>query len=345
MSEHRSIASAGVAALLVLAGCSSSGSSPAAAASPDSGTRGDAPADSATGTTPCEGGSTLKLANANNYDFTGSLDIKPYPLAEFSDVVIDWSGLTKDLQGHDLNPATDLNYTGLIVLNNLTEQEVEQRLSTNTLDQSYITAYLSVNLSGNTSVHLSDYTVFGNDIGITTYFKQGYGVWLLTLATGTTPGVGTRMAAFLEPDPTATSTQLSIGNDSTKLSFTVDLQSLQKLSVPAATTSLTTDWSGITLKGDGSKFEATDVDEVMLAHYASMTVAELQERFLDIEQLADDEWTASVTSGTTSPFTDLDSSKGAFTGITDQGVWLLALRCTTCANPAPPFVTVLQTCP
>ena len=30
-----------------------------------------------------------------------------------------------------------------------------------------------------------------------------------------------------------------------------------------------------------------------------------------------------------------------FTGFTGEGTWILALRCSTCSNPAPPFATVL----
>ena len=46
--------------------------------------------------------------------------------------------------------------------------------------------------------------------------------------------------------------------------------------------------------------------------------------------------------GTTASLGDATNGGAAFDGFSGNGVWLLALRCTTCANPAPLFLTVLE---
>ena len=293
----------------------------------------------------CSGGS-VTLTDENNYVFSGTLDIQSYPLKEFSDVLFDWGGLTKDLQGHDLNPATDIDTSAIIVLSpELTEEDIEEGLSTNTLSQSAMVAYLSLSPNGTTQASLSEYTVFGNDIDIETYFEASYGNWLFTIATGDTPGVGTRMTSFLQPGAEATAESLTLTDDATLLTVDVDLTTLTPLAVEAGTANLSVDWSGLTAKGDGSEFVARDVDQVMVAHYASLGLSDLEEQFLDIELIADTIWTVSVSSGTTVDFANLYSATDDFTGIDDEGVWILALRCTTCANPAPPFLSILQPCP
>mgnify|MGYP005741916403 CR=1 FL=1 len=38
---------------------------------------------------------------------------------------------------------------------------------------------------------------------------------------------------------------------------------------------------------------------------------------------------------------DLATLSG-FTGFSGDGIWILALTCSTCANPAPLFLTVLE---
>lgn len=333
-----------VLATLCLAGCGSDG---------DTGS--DAVADAmldAADTDPgwealapvCPQGTSVPLTDDDNYTFTGSLDIQSYDLAALSDPLFDWGGLQFDLQGHPMDPADDVDQAAVIVFTNITEEEIEAGLSTNTLEQSHVTLFTQVETGNATSAHLSEFTVFGNDIDVEQYFEEGYGVWLLTVTRGTTPGVGTLMAAFLRPLATATANTLDLTTDSTVLDFTVDLQSAAGIPLAPATKELTLDWTGLATKGNGIELASGEVDQVMVGHYPDLDLADIEKQFLDVELLAQDLWTADVASGTTLELSTLDGASGPFPGISPQGTWLLALRCTTCANPVPPFIARLVPC-
>ena len=173
-----------------------SGSSGSSSSNPDgdSGDDGGVPDTQAGDGSNCSPGNTVLLSDSNNYKFKGSLSIKSYTLGALSDPVFDWSGLTKDLQGHAL-AQSDINYSAIIVFINLTQEQIEAELTSNTISQSSIEAYVSLDTTGITSARMDQYTLFGNPIGIETEFTASTGVWMLTLASGTTAGSGTRMAA------------------------------------------------------------------------------------------------------------------------------------------------------
>ena len=76
----------------------------------------------------------------------------------------------------------------------------------------------------------------------------------------------------------------------------------------------------------------------MLGYYAGATVEDLQEQFLDLELIADQTWSIELTGTTGYDLAEIPD----FTGFTTDGTWILALTCSTCANPAPLFLTVLE---
>ena len=146
----------------------------------------------------CDATSDLTLDDANNYAFDGALDIRSTPLPSGSDPVFDWSGLTTDLQGHPLDPVDDIDNVAVIAFWSLTHAEVEAGLSTDSLAQEDLAVFVAYEPGDATSAHLSQLTLLGNDIDVEQYFEVGYAeTWMLTVTTGTVPGVGTRMAAFL----------------------------------------------------------------------------------------------------------------------------------------------------
>jgi len=293
---------------------------------------------------PCEGVSAaMTLTDEHNYTFEGALDIESTPVAPLTDITFDFSGLQHDLLGHDLDPTSELDMASAIVFN-LTEDEVEYGLSTGTLDQVHVTIFSSQETAGETELLLSNMFLFGNDFDIETYLEPDSGAWLLNLAEGTTPGVGTQMAAFFEPVDGETNTVVEVTDSSTILDFTVDLASMTKPAVPADDPALTVDWSGIETDGQGIEMADGLVDQVMVGRY-DLTVEELEEQFLFIELIAEELYSADVTEGTSLDLTLLQDEDGnTFPGVDDQGTWLMALRCMTCVNPAPPALTILTAC-
>jgi hypothetical protein len=286
----------------------------------------------------------LVLIDANNYSFDGLMNISSYPAAELTDVLIDWSAVDTDLQTHPMDPETDVNTMSLVVFTYLTHEEVEIGLSQNTLQQADVGLYLFTDVTGQTSESMSECTLFGTDVDVETYFELDYGQsWLITLSKGSTPGVGTLMAAFLDPTPGEENTEVILDNESTTLTVDVDIMSATALPAPADT-ALTIDWTGLTIDGQGNEMKMGDIDQVMVGYYASLTPTDLEDNLLDLEYVHDGMWYLDLTAGgTTAELSTLTDDDGnAFTGITAEGTWILALRCTTCPNPAPPFLTVFE---
>ena len=286
----------------------------------------------------------LILADANNYSFQGDMNIASYPAAELTDVLIDWSAVTEDLQTHPMDAAEDVNTMSLVVFTYLSHEEVEVGLSENTLQQADVGLYLFTDVTGMTSEYMSETTLFGTDVDVETYFETNYGKsWLITLAHGNTPGVGTLMAAFLDPTPGDPGSEAVLDNTSTTLTVDVDITSATTVEAPADTP-LTIDWSGLTIDGQGNEMKMGDIDQVMVGYYETLTPTDLEDQLLDLEYIHDGMWYLDLSSGgTTADLTTLTDDIGSpFGGITDAGTWLLALRCTTCPNPAPPFLTIFE---
>ena len=322
-------------ALLGLAGCPTDDDDDTGSAGDDTAGDDDIAADA------------LDLADANNYGFTGTMDITSYPVAAYADILIDWSALTHDLQGHPVDILTEINTSSIIVFRYLTHEEVEVGLTNNTLMMADVALFVFADVTGTTSVYLSEHTLFGTDVDVETYFHRSYGLsWLHTLSTGDSPGVGTRMAAFLDPLETTRKTRVFLSNDSTVLEVDADLTSLIPVEVDLGGP-FSIDWSGLTTDGQGNEIAFGDIDQVMIAHYLTLSPADLEEQLLDLEYVDDGTWILDLTTG--GMVADLseatDEAGQAFEGIDAEGTWILALRCTECPNPAPPFLTVLQATP
>ncbi len=306
---------------------------------------GDDDDDDTTGGDPCETGTgDLAVVDDNNYDFVGTLDISTEEVQELTSITIDWSGLTLDMQGHPVDP-TEIDMVSAVVFRYLSEEEIEEGLSTNTLEQADVALYVFAETAGLTSIELGELTLFGTDIDVETYFEASYGTWLITLAKGTTPGAGTVMPVFLQPVVAPAETTVYVTNDSTLLTVDANLAGVTSLPAPVDTP-LTVDWGDLTTDGQGNEFQAGDVDQVMVGYYSTLTATDLEEQLLDLEYIYDGMWVYDLEEGGSSlDLSQLTDDGGAsFGGITDDGTWILALRCTACPNPAPPFLTTFAPC-
>ena len=73
------------------------------------------------------------------------------------------------------------------------------------------------------------------------------------------------------------------------------------------------------------------------------TPAELEAQFTDLRTIATDLYSANIFSGTVLDFTMLaDSTGNPFPGVDSTGTWLVALFCDNCRNPAPWYLTILE---
>ncbi len=280
---------------------------------------------------PC---TTCALADANNFAWTADLAVDVLPARALTDVTLRWPALTRDLQGHALDPLADVAQAKLVAFRDLSPAEVAEGLAADTVFQSDVTLYVVCEPS-DAACRLSDFGILGSAVDVSAYFEEGAATWLLALARPGEPGAAA--LAFLDPRADGDTT-VSLTDDTGRLAVEVDLRSLAPVRVPADDPALLLAWDGLTVDGRGNPLALGSVDGVSVARYDA-PLAELEEHVFDLLTRTDDVWSA-PTSGRS---VDLSTLAGPrpFPGIDADGTWLFALTCSSCTNPTPRFVTVL----
>ena len=275
--------------------------------------------------------------NRNNYTYSSVLDIATVPLKPESNLQIDWSALSIDVQGQDFDPTT-VEQATLVVFLNQTPEEIQVQLANDTLQQADISLYVLCEPDGNTSCQLGDFGILGADLYVPDYFLANQGVWMLALRSSQIKGA--HSFAFLIPDPSAENTSVALDNNSAILTVDVDFRSLLPVVLPSEESNISIDWREIDRDGLGNDIEPTKIDSVFVARY-DRSITELEDSIFDLMTDADALWTMPLD---TSGEANLQNLEGdvPFNGIDDDHSWLLALECSSCTSPAPRFVTRLQ---
>ena len=140
-------------------------------------------------------------------------------------------------------------------------------------------------------------------------------------------------------------TRVDVGDACGMLEVDVDVSSLQATPICDAGP-WTFDWSGLTIDGQGQELISADVDMLMIGFYEGWSREDLESNFLDIEIEATKLYQADHPGGTRADLSQLVDEDGvAFDGLSGDGIWIFALRCSLCYNPAPLFLTVLEPTP
>jgi hypothetical protein len=332
------------ALVLVAAGCGSSGG---ARSSPP-------PIRSAACADPTAG---VVITDATNYTLSNDFVIQLARLKDNTDLVFDWSQVTRDFFGKTIDPAADIDIF-LISLWDLTPSGIRDALKVDNLPLTSNSGVITTFPDGTfTSQHLLGFDELGNPLPpdqLWTRFNtadpnfaypQDQYTFLAMASTGTEVGKGPRMLAMFNIDPAAPDTQLQMTNDSTKLEYSVDLFRGAPVEVPPATPALTIDWSQMTTNAIGNPYSIYQITSAAVAHFSNKSLAELQSQFLSLEDIADGWWSGPVLSGSSIGLDTLvDKNGAAFPGVDANGVWMAALFCTTCNNPAPWSITILEPC-
>ena len=173
--------------------------------------------------------------------------------------------------------------------------------------------------------------------------------YFIMVAEGSRFGHGTKMISFFDPDPDEDNTEVRLSDDSATLDYTADLSSLKRVAVPPATPNIVFDWEDtntLVRNAMGQEWIPTRITDVQVAHYREKTPSDLEREFLDLELIADEMYTVFLSAGQRVNLAVLTDESGApFPGIDGSGTWILALKCESCANPAPHFLTILHPCP
>lgn len=302
---------------------------------------------------------SVVITDPTNYSLSDSFTLQYDVLQDDYDLVFDWSQLTVDFFGQSVNPATDIN-TVSISLWNLQPADIEQALKKDNLNDmlpkmaGIITTYPDGTY---THMDLLNFNELNNpltpdqiwsrfDTATPDYqYPQDMYTFLAMAQSGTDIGKKPHAVALFNIDPSSTKQQLNLTNDSTKLTYSVDLEHAQPMLVPSGLPQLIIDWSLIKKNCLGNDFDGSQITSAAVAHYANKTLPQLQTDFLNLENIADGWWSGDVTMGRSIDLSTLTDTNGnTFPGIDDNGVWMAALFCGNCNNPAPWSITILQPC-
>jgi hypothetical protein len=331
-------------------------------------------------------GANIVASETSNYAFSSTIKLSPVTVAPMSNLAFDWSGLTKDFLGHPLAPATDLG-SAIMMIWNLTLADFETALNADTLYTAdlVVSPPLNLPLAGATSGQLYDFMINGTAASPATFnayfdaalYTPANSAFIIGVQTGTDPGRQMRMLQSFNLDASSSVTNVTLTDNSTKLTYSANLRALTITGVPGGTAALTLDWTEISTPSCtplpvgacptgstmgtcpatgmqsclhykrnalGHDFKDGYVTSAIVGHYAQ-TPAELEADFLDLDRIAMATYRADIQSGSVLDFTMLEDDSGAaFPGIDDNGTWLVGLFCGNCRNPAPWYMTILKTC-
>lgn len=299
-------------------------------------------------------GECTELTNAENYAWTGSLNIPQYVTAEHADVHIDFTGLDHDLLCHDLDPVAGVESVGLTRFPLLSMEEIAEGLTDNSLKQVNTNGFVScLPQDSRTDCYLSEFNFAGTSYDTVGVYGHEGGSFLLSFSGSTDPSGDAVWLGFLVPTPDSDVTEVQVLPTCDVVDYEVTLDGDRPAGMDAFGATIETtplaksgpwciDWTGLTVTGNLEPLQPGKLDEVLIGHY-TQSPSEIAAQFLDIEELATELYTLELTGGTHADLASAVSADGAaFPGFTDDGTWVLGLRCTSCTNPVPMFLTVVD---
>ena len=278
------------------------------------------------------------LADSQNYAFSSTISADAQVVGP-GELTVDWSGLSPDLLGRTIDPATQIDHIQVVRYGSKTVPELLDAINSDSLLQSWVGGYVTYeNANEVTSASISDFDFLGAIIDPDEEIYAGPG-YLINAADDDV--VGYRGLGFFVVDDTSDNHTVNLSTDSASLTYDVDLQGVERIQVGEAESHYA-DWTGLTTAGTGSEIKLSELDQLMLAWYEE-DLSELEADFLNLEGLADEMYQQDISGLPGFELFDMVSSDGqAFQGFSADGTWVLALRCTTCINPAPPYLGVLE---
>ena len=283
----------------------------------------------------------LELTDEDNCRFVVDLSAEVQPLHAGADILFSWVSLSRDVHGHPLDPEVDVDAAVLVAFKSMTSEEVASGLVMDTISQASVSLFANC-VPQDSTCHLSDFGLAGNSWHLEEHFLEGSGTWLILLQG---PGYPGGLAfLFLEPIVDGIQELAEIVDDSSFVSIDARLDEVSPVPVPRAS-DVEISWASLSEDGKGVPLDLYRLDLMTVSRYAGWTVEELQDRFIDLEALADETWELDIggrTSANLSELQPVDDAAEPFPGVSSGSIWLMALRCTNCTNPTPKFLTVLE---
>lgn len=297
------------------------------------------------------GNAAIELVDANNYATKSELSIPTVEVAADTDISICWGDLSSDLMCHGVEPEEHIDNVGMLRFLHLSEADVEARLTAGELSQSEVSGYLEYPTEGEeTCTDLSSMSFLGTPIELDQEFVEGEEhVYMLVFTTGTSPGVGARSMVFVKPTSGSSNREVRAPNGCELLEFEADLANAEPVRVPRSGP-WEINWRSLERDGGGNEVPFSRIDKLMLAFYEGRDVGYLEDNIFDIELMATSVWELPLDNQRSVNLSDARLRDGtsedgsAFAGFdTDaEGVWLLGLLCSTCQNPAPVLLSIVE---
>ncbi len=279
---------------------------------------------------------TIMVNDEHNFTFSSSVVAEEVMIASQEDASVDWSDLDVDMLGNTINGEVDK--VSVLLFPRLGTEEVLFGLSNEALRQSDLSGYVEYTPEpGERSARLTDFSIQGTYVDPEEHLLPDNGSYLVTLSSE--PNI-THSMIFFHPTVSAVNSEVVLSSQSAEVSYEINLFEMDRIVMPSAERWLL-DWSGLTESGTDRPLNLNQLDRVQLLGTSS-SLAEVEQQFLRMESLAEQIYEANVLGQQVIPFSTLLNSEGASPdSLSEELLWILALRCSTCVNPAPLFVGVI----
>jgi hypothetical protein len=304
---------------------------------------------------PSECSFTIYASEANDYTISTKFSFELTHVKPNVDLTFDWSGVTRDYLGNEIDPKADISYSDLsfIAFTNIGADELGQQLSNGgafTPDELLELIGLDT-MRSRTRANATDYQPLSKSAAYRDILMdfdpiayKGF-TYLLRVSSSLTPGLGTRMFATFTLDDQSENTNVVLTSRSTGFDYSANLQALSPAHIRPMSTHALFDFSRLKTNAYGQPF--TQPVQISISEQSS-SLADLQTHVLDLDAVADHVWTAPLGSETSLDIATLTDSDGQpFPGIDlDSGhTWLIALYADpTGLVPAPVYLTELGPC-
>lgn len=259
------------------------------------------------------GPSAALVTDPHNARISTELEIGAIPAAASQDVVLDWSGLDRDILGQPLDPST-VDLAELLIFNRLSQDEVVQGLAEDNLVQTDLLLYQVCETTGS-SCMLTEFGLYGSTAPLVESFVDDGHAWLLVLsAEGRDGALG---LAFPEPSLSGPE-RVELLPGTSSLELEVELADREALAVEGRI-----DWSGLSTDVQGHELSLRDLDRARLGRF-SQSVEELEGRLPELSGRAEATWTASIDGRTQLDLSELEGPEPLLE-LDPSSTWLLAL--------------------
>lgn len=287
---------------------------------------------------------TLVLDDATNYRYTATMQAERLAVAAWQDATVSWGGLSQDLQARPVDPLA-LDRLSLVRLR-LSPDQVLQAVADSALSQSDVMDYrLLDGLTGRDSARLSEMSILGNPFDPAEDLapaEEGV-TWILSLWDLDREGRDDILSSIiLEPAEGAAPTDITFTDQSASFELRPELQDLPTMSTSARAEGWTLSWSTLSRTGSDQDFDPLLADRLVILRFEA-TLAEVEADFVRLASNEAQAWRAEAYGLDELALAEaMDDQGAAFPGFDREGTWLVGLECTSCTNPVPLALGVVE---